>query len=355
MTTTNDIPVGAGGSRQFDKLLIGLVTLGWIYALVQVLTLETPGSLAEIGPGMAIFAYVKAHLFGDPFAFESSLSFCASNTGNWSVADSFKAMAMWLGMIFAMMLPVLFATPRSVIYKNDGMSILGYVLIWVPFCAAAVALQWVFQSSGLLSSHFIVQNEALSAAILLVIATGFFYSCAYPEDPAKKPPGSMTSFRSGLMLGQRCLRCCGPLMLVMFLIGLMNVVGMLVLSFLMVALMSIRTRKLPLFLGMAALVCAAVAGSNSAGFGLAVSRLHINQADPSHLSPVPEPDADIFQAIAGPPLANPPWLRPFSRSNYPLDDLPRRKPLQTPWTRVRSAPQAQSALLVLLTAADCVA
>lgn len=105
------MPAHAAGGAHI--LLVGLIFLGWAFALVQLLTMDKPGSLAQTGPGMQIFALVKAHVFGDPFAFESALSFCATGTGVWGLADLLKSAAMWLGMILTMMLPVLLPLDRN--------------------------------------------------------------------------------------------------------------------------------------------------------------------------------------------------------------------------------------------------
>lgn len=63
MTSWPETGVGARSGRGAFALLVGLILLGWVFALVQVLTVDTPGSLDEAGPGMQIFAHVKAHVF----------------------------------------------------------------------------------------------------------------------------------------------------------------------------------------------------------------------------------------------------------------------------------------------------
>ncbi|WP_297771759.1 hypothetical protein [uncultured Roseovarius sp.] len=74
MTVRLDTGVDARSNGGNVVLAVGLILIGWVFTLVQLLTMDKPGSLAEAGPGMQIFAHVKAHVFGDPFAFESTLS-----------------------------------------------------------------------------------------------------------------------------------------------------------------------------------------------------------------------------------------------------------------------------------------
>jgi len=113
MTSWPDTSVGARTGCGTHLLLVGLILLGWAFALVRLLTIDTPGSLAEAGPGMQIFAFRMAYVFGNPFAYESVLSFSASETGAWGVTGMIKSAAIWLGMILAMMLPVLLPLNRT--------------------------------------------------------------------------------------------------------------------------------------------------------------------------------------------------------------------------------------------------
>lgn len=167
---------GAAARRGWSThvLLVGLILLGWAFALVPVLTMDAFGSLAEAGPGMQFFAHVKAYVPGDPFAFESALSFCATGTRTWGVADVLKSVAMWLSMILAMMLPVLLPLyrkasrhPRPPSATTAGLA--GYILAWLPFCAAGVAAQWALQRRGVLSAHHVLQHDGLNASILVLV------------------------------------------------------------------------------------------------------------------------------------------------------------------------------------------
>jgi len=60
MTSWPDSGIAARRGWGTQVLLIGLILVGWAFALAQALTMDTPGSLAQAGPGMQIFALVKA-------------------------------------------------------------------------------------------------------------------------------------------------------------------------------------------------------------------------------------------------------------------------------------------------------
>ena len=264
MKSMREIGVGAQSGLGAPALLVGLILLGWAFSLVQLLTMDAPGSLAEAGPGMKIFAYVKAYVFGDPFAFESALSFCATRTGVWGVTDVLKSGAMWLGMILAMMLPVLLL-PSSRVPQPPGATtagLSGYIVAWLPFCAMGVAVQWTLQREGLLSAHLVLQHDGLNASILLFVGLMYLSGMAKLAVTRPQTKAPAQSFRTGLIYGVHCLRCCGPLMLVMFITGLMNLVAMLALTLLMVVTMSAPNRFLFIALGASALVGATVFGLN---------------------------------------------------------------------------------------------
>lgn len=199
--------------------------------------------------------------FGDPFAFESALSFCATSTGAWGVADVLKSAAMWLGMILAMMLPVLLPPGRNITGPRPPgattAELSGYIVAWLPFCAMGVAAQWVLQREGLLSAHLVLQHDGLSAAILLFVALIHLSGLATRFERHAQATPAAQSFRAGLDFGAHCLRCCGPLMLVMVITGLMNLVVMLVLTLLMVVTMSGPNRFLSIAIGTAAVSGAA--------------------------------------------------------------------------------------------------
>lgn len=246
-----------------QALLVGLILLGWAFALLQVLTVEAAGSLAEAGPGMQILAHVKAQLFGDPFAFESALSFCASGIVAWGVADVLKSAAMWLGMILEMMLPVLLPPDRNASrppqpHCSTTAGVAGYIVAWLPFCAAGVAVQWALQRQGFFSAHLVLQNDGLNASILVLVGLAYLSGLADRPEHGKPEHITVVSCRDGLAYGANCLRCCGPLMLVMFVAGLMNIFAMLVLTLVMMLIVATLARYFSIVIAISALTGAAV-------------------------------------------------------------------------------------------------
>lgn len=265
MTSWPDSDAAARRGWGMHVLLAGLIFLGWAFALAQVLTMDPPGSHAEASPGMQIFAHVKASVFGNPFAFESALSFCTTGTSAWGVADVLKSAAMWLDMILAMMLPVLLPLdrnasrhPRPPSATTAGLA--GYIVAWLPFCAASVAAQWALQRQGLLSAHHVLQHDGLNASILVLVGLFYLARLAKRPEPGAPETTPAISCHAGLAYGANCLRCCGPLKLVMLVTGLMNIVAMLALTLIMMLIMLASTRHLSLAIGASALARAAVLG-----------------------------------------------------------------------------------------------
>ncbi len=115
---------------------------------------------------------------------------------------------------------------------SSGVFATGYLLVWLLFSVAAVALQWALVRAGLLSAEMMwSQNRWLSASLL--IAAG-----AYQFSPLKdaclagcrSPAAFFTrharagALRLGALHGAYCVGCCGVLMTLLFVGGVMNVV-----------------------------------------------------------------------------------------------------------------------------------
>jgi len=174
---------------------------------------------------------------------------------SWPVFGLF--MLMWLVMVAAMMLPVLLPmsvryhdkatgsrSPRAMTVEFISADVAVWAVIGVPAYFALVALQAIFPSSDV---------TAIRVGAVLVAAAGAYEfttlkrraherccvahqgghepeateCCPAAEDPTEAP------WRSGLRHGISSLACCGPVMGVLLLIGMMNVVWMLGLTALM--------------------------------------------------------------------------------------------------------------------------
>ncbi|TGV08266.1 DUF2182 domain-containing protein [Mesorhizobium sp. M8A.F.Ca.ET.173.01.1.1] len=221
-------------------LLLGLILLGWIYSIAQVLTMDAAGSVAQAGPGMQFVAAVKAALTRDPLAFES-LSLCVTGEPQWALIDFGKAFAMWMGMVLAMMLPALLPMLKggqTLPQRSSFLEFLvGYVVSWIPFCAIAVVCQYLLRQAGFLDEFMVSDSAALTLGIFGFVA--LFYSARletrrFADDRRiRSRPRPMNSFRDGLAHGLSTFRRCWPLMTVMFAVGLMNIIAMALLTALM--------------------------------------------------------------------------------------------------------------------------
>jgi predicted metal-binding membrane protein len=162
----------------------------------------------------------------------------------WSPAYFAVMVAMWAVMMAAMMLPS--AAPMILFHATisrrrqeqngtlaaTGLFVLGYVAVWAGFSLAASTLQWALASAVLLSPMMEITSKTVAAALL--VAAGIYQwtplkhsclrRCRSPLDfvLAYWREGNWGSFAMGLRHGAFCLGCCGVLMLLLFVGGLMN-------------------------------------------------------------------------------------------------------------------------------------
>jgi predicted metal-binding membrane protein len=175
--------------------------------------------------------------------------------GAWSAISLAIVAAMWGAMTFAMMLPS--AAPMIMTYAEiadtaarKGESIVspftvaaGYLLVWLGFAAAATFAQFVFTRTALLDGSMAPATGLFSGAIF--IAAGIYQfsalkhacltQCQRPfpfffSHWATTPRGV---FNLGFKQGLYCLGCCWAMMLVMFAVGVMNVIWMAALGMVM--------------------------------------------------------------------------------------------------------------------------
>ncbi len=152
---------------------------------------------------------------------------------------------MWTLMMVAMMLPA--ATPAVLIHaaarrqrqhrsalKPTALFVLGYVAAWTLFSLAATLLQWALHDLALLTGAMAIESQLIAGVVLVTVGVyqwsplkyaclrhcqspiGFFFG-HWREDPAGV-------FGMGLRHGLYCVGCCWLLMLILFLVGVMNLV-----------------------------------------------------------------------------------------------------------------------------------
>lgn len=153
--------------------------------------------------------------------------------------------AMWWVMMIAMMTPgaapLVLLHRRVIAHRGAGSAaaasallLAGYLVAWLAFALAATALQLALQPAGLLSGMMWWSRSAGLSAALLAVAGLYQFSpwkhaclstCRQPArflvEHAK--PGVAAAFVLGLRHGAYCVGCCGALMALLFVGGVMNV------------------------------------------------------------------------------------------------------------------------------------
>jgi predicted metal-binding membrane protein len=220
-------------SQRRETILV-LMALGLVAALAWLAVLEGAGT-GMSPPAMSGWL--------PPAGLPPAMS------GSWTLTYWLIAFFMWATMMVAMMLPS--ASPMVLLYgsvmrhaanrgraENVPASIAafasGYLALWILFSAFAVALQFGLERAEALSTWMASRNIVLSGALL--IAAGLYQltplknvclsHCRAPAQfiATHWRPRIAGAFRMGLSHGAYCLGCCAPLMLLLFVGGVMNLV-----------------------------------------------------------------------------------------------------------------------------------
>src|ERR1051325_10306245 len=159
----------------------------------------------------------------------------------WSLGYAGILFVMWAVMMLAMMLPsaapvILLAAAldrkqgtgpaRSTLFAT------GYLLVWFGFSVGATLLQWALDYAGLLSDTMAVASRQVAAAVL--VAAGIYQWTPLKREcltRCRSPmellllywgKGTVGAVTAGMSHGIFCLGCCGVLMALLFVGGLMN-------------------------------------------------------------------------------------------------------------------------------------
>lgn len=163
---------------------------------------------------------------------------------DWGVRDLTLVFTMWAIMMIGMMAPS--ASPMVMLFARlqkarqaqgltmvaNGLFLLGYLLVWTGFSLAATLMQWAMHNALLISPMMVGTSPLLGGAVL--IAAGI-----YQWTPAKQAclahcrsplgfllnewrDGAKGALVMGLRHGLYCTGCCGLLMLILFVVGVMN-------------------------------------------------------------------------------------------------------------------------------------
>jgi predicted metal-binding membrane protein len=169
----------------------------------------------------------------------------------WTAGYAVMMFLMWAIMMVGMMLPS--AAPVMLLHARvcrrrvgriapTGSFLLGYVTVWTGCSAGATALQWGLERLALLSPSMTTASPALGAVVL--IAAGLYQltpakkaclaHCRSPMDflASRWRDGGSGAFRMGMEHGAYCAGCCWSLMLVLFVVGVMDLLWVAAIAFL---------------------------------------------------------------------------------------------------------------------------
>jgi predicted metal-binding membrane protein len=89
-----------------------------------------------------------------------------------------------------------------------------YSAAWTGFAAAATLTQWLLSKQGLLSDGMSLSSRSLAGGVLIAIGL-YQLTPVFARDLAR--------CHNGKSYATSCQRCCAPLMLLLFVVGIMNV------------------------------------------------------------------------------------------------------------------------------------
>ena len=201
--------------------IIVIAAVAWAYTVY----------IAETGAGMG----------------DMSMGMAMADSRSWSAADFGLMFVMWAVMMVAMMAPsaapmlVMFAAvnrkrrERAAPYVPTGVFLAGYVFVWTGFALTATLGNWGLHQASLLSSMMGASTSGYLGGALLLAAGVFQWSplkyvclknCRSPVGflMTSWREGRRGALRMGLEHGAFCLGCCWAVMLLLFVLGVMNLV-----------------------------------------------------------------------------------------------------------------------------------
>ena len=171
----------------------------------------------------------------------------------WDATEWVSMFIMWSVMMVGMMIPsaspmiLLFSkVNRQRQYENQpyvrtSIFVIGYVIVWTFFSVVATFSNFVLHTNALLSG-MMGQSESAILGGCLLVAAGVFQWTPWKNaclNQCRTPMGFlMTEWRDGvigaLKMGLRhglyCMACCWLIMLLIFVLGVMNLVWIAALS-----------------------------------------------------------------------------------------------------------------------------
>ena len=260
--------------------VVVLVMVGWLFLALTIAGALGRGQAGTLGFGMELFDLpARRELDGLGRTLFDALcrpSFGSATAAAGIVGDAALIFVMWCAMTLAMMLPS--AAPMIVTYAELAdtaarqhepavsplVLIAGYVAVWFGFAAIATALQFVLVRLALLDPAMAPASPLFSGAIFIAAGAYQFSvlkeACVtrcqrpFPFFFARWSSEPRAILRLGLQQGLTCLGCCWAAMLVMFAVGVMNVVWMAAIGLVMAAEKIATTTRLNRAVGAAFVV-----------------------------------------------------------------------------------------------------
>ncbi|PKB66584.1 MAG: hypothetical protein BZY81_06720 [SAR202 cluster bacterium Io17-Chloro-G4] len=197
------------------------------------------GVLAVAGIAWAYLVYLAQGNNG------MGMSMAMAQLTSWSAADFGLMFLMWAVMMTGMMVPsaapmiLLFATvnrrrkEQQGAYVATGFFLAGYILVWSGFAAATTVGNWALHVNDLLDKMMGGSTSDYLGGSLLLAAGVFQWSrlkyvclthCRSPLSflMGDWRDGTTGALRMGLQHGTYCVGCCWILMLLLFVLGVMN-------------------------------------------------------------------------------------------------------------------------------------
>ena len=230
--------------------VVTLAVLGWLYLALTIAGMEGP--LATLGPGMSLLDRLPRALY---LVCRPEFGVAAMAHAGGGASAFVLVALMWGAMTLAMMLPS--AAPMIFTYAeiadtaaHKGEPVVtpfvlaaGYLLVWLGFAAVATVVQLAFARIMLLDASMASVSGLFSGAIFIGAGVYQFsalkHACLtqcqrpFPFFFAHWATTPRGVFRLGVKQGLYCVGCCWAMMLVMFAVGVMNVVWMAALGMVM--------------------------------------------------------------------------------------------------------------------------
>ena len=204
-----------------DKALLGAAAL--IFAVSAAVTIAWSESMSGMGD------------MPMPGGWGMSMAWMRMPGQTWT--EAFAAfIGMWVVMMIAMMLPSLVATLRHRRYAAAGASAiasLAYFAVWIAIGVAAYPVG-VALAEIEMRVPAIAEIVPLGAGVAVLIA-GLLQFTAWKlrrlaccrGDPARAlSTDALTAWRHGIRIGADCAACCGNLMAILLVLGVMDLVAM---------------------------------------------------------------------------------------------------------------------------------